>query len=131
RTHDAAAAERTFEAALRVAEEHDLAVWRIRALLEMGTMDLYLVRSDERMVATRDLATSSGALATAAHVDLHLAHWCVDHFDLERSAEFARRASVVARRFRLHDLLAASLVAEAPAHGRLGRQNEMEALLRE
>lgn len=129
RTHDAEEADRAFEAALRVAEEQDLAVWRVRALFELSTIDLYLVRSDERMMATRDLAWSSGALATAAQVDLHLAHWCVDQFDLERSLAAARRASESARRFRMDGLLAAGLVAEATACGRLGRHQEMEHLI--
>jgi DNA-binding CsgD family transcriptional regulator len=106
-------------------------VWRIRVLFELSTIDLYLLRSDERMVATRDLAVSSGALATAAQVDLHLAHWCVDQFELERSVEAAQRASEVARRFHLDDLLAASLVAEATAIGRLGQPDQMETLLSE
>jgi DNA-binding CsgD family transcriptional regulator/tetratricopeptide (TPR) repeat protein len=131
RTHDAEEAERAFEAALRVAEEHGLAVWRIRALFELSTIDLYLVRSDDRMLATRDLALSSGALATAAQVDFHLAHWCVDQFDLERSIAAARRSNELARRFRMDGLLAAGLVAEATATGRLGDQDGMEALLRE
>jgi predicted ATPase/DNA-binding CsgD family transcriptional regulator len=131
RTHDAEHAERMFEAALRVAEEHDLAVWRIRALFELATIDLYLVRADDRMVATRDLATSSGALATAAQVDLHLAHWCVDQFQLERSVQAAQRASEVARRFHLDDLLAVSLISEVTAVGRLGDAEQMETLLSE
>jgi len=131
RTHDAEEAERAFEAARRVAEDHDLVVWRIRALFELSTIDLYLVRSDARMVATRELAMSCGALATAAQVDLHLAHWCVDQFELDRSLAAARRTNEVARRFRMHDLLAAGLVAEATASGRLGRVDDMEALLRQ
>jgi DNA-binding CsgD family transcriptional regulator len=131
RASDAEEAERAFEAALRIAEEHDLVVWRIRALFELSTIDLLLMRSDDRMIATRDLAMSSGALATAAQIDLHLAHWHVDHFDLVRSIEAARRSSDVARRFRMGDLLANGLVAEATACGRLGRGKEMEALLRE
>src|SRR5690606_22991134 len=75
-------------------------------------------------------ATSSGALATAAQVDFHLSHWCVDRFDLEGSIEAARRANGLARRFHMDELLAAALVAEATACGRLGRLDDMEALLR-
>lgn len=131
RRHDLEEAERCFEAALRVAEDHDLPVARGRVLFELSTIDLLLLRSDDRLVATRDLATSSGALAVAAHADLHLAHWCVDRFALDRSIEAARRSSAVARRFRRDDLLAAGLVAEATAVGRLGRQEEMEDLLRQ
>ena len=131
RPHDMEEAERCFEAARRVAEEHGLVVARGRALFELSTVDLFLLGSDARMLATRELATSSGALATAAHVDLHLAHWHLDRFELDRSVEAARRSSDLARRFHRDELLAAALVAEATAYGRQGRAQEMETLLRE
>ena len=131
RPHDIEEAERCFESARRVAERHGLVVARGRALFELSTVDLFLLRSDARMLATRELATSSGDLATAAHVDLHLAHWHLDRFELDSSVEAARRSSDLARRFHRDELLAAALVAEATANGRKGDAQEMETLLRE
>ena len=41
RVHDTQAAEAAFEEALRVATDAGLALWRVRALQELGTIDLF------------------------------------------------------------------------------------------
>jgi DNA-binding CsgD family transcriptional regulator/tetratricopeptide (TPR) repeat protein len=124
-------AERAFAQALAVATEHELVVWRIRALFELSTLDLLETRSDERLLATRELALAAGALATVAQVDLHLSHWHIDRFEPEESLAAARRSSDLARRFRMDMVLAMSRLGEATALGRLGRDDKMEAIIRE
>ena len=131
RRRDLGEAKKALETALAVAEAHDLAVWRARALFELTTIDLIEARSNERLLAARELAVASGALATAAQIDMHLAHYFCDRFELDLAVASARRARDTARRFRMEQLLAVSLVAEATALGRLGRRDEMEASLSE
>lgn len=106
-------------------------LWRIRALSELAFVDLLLLRPNERLLAARDQAMASGALATVAHVDFFHAIWFLDRFENERAIEMARRSSGMARRFGMEQLLAIALILEAAACGRLGRRDEMEALLEE
>lgn len=66
-------AEAWFRHALAAAEGHDLALWRLRALHEIGTIGL-LDRSDvEGLIEAQALAESLGAMATAAILDVELA----------------------------------------------------------
>lgn len=46
RLHDLAEAEDAFDRAYRIADEHGLVVWRIRALHELGTIDLHDCRGE-------------------------------------------------------------------------------------
>jgi DNA-binding CsgD family transcriptional regulator len=131
RTEDLEAAEHAFDRAGAVAVEHALAVWRIRALSELATIDILALRPHERLLVARDLAMAGGALATAAHVDLLLGIWFLDHWDSGRAIEAARRSGGIARRFRLHQLLAFALVMEAAACCRESRRDDMEVLIEE
>ena len=131
RTVDFDQAEAAFEQAMAVAERHGLTVWRIRALSELAFVDLLLLRPNDRLLAVRDLAMASGALATAAHVDFFHGIWFLDRFENERAIEAVRRSSEMARRFGMDQLLAMAVIVEAAACGRLGRRDEMEALIDE
>jgi DNA-binding CsgD family transcriptional regulator/tetratricopeptide (TPR) repeat protein len=131
RTDDIEGAEEAFERANAVAEDHALTVWRIRALSELATVDILRLRPRDRLLATRELAMASGALATAAHLDFLLGIWFLDHWDQERAIEAARRSGGIARRFRLQQLLGMALVMEAAAWGRLSRRDDMEACIEE
>jgi DNA-binding CsgD family transcriptional regulator/tetratricopeptide (TPR) repeat protein len=126
RLSDIDQAEHTFERARAVAEQYELTVWRIRALFELGTIDLICAGPNDRLASARDLALATGALATAAQVDMHLAGWFLDHFEPEQAIDAARRSSEIARRFGMQQLL-----AEAAGHGRVGRRDEMEARIGE
>jgi DNA-binding CsgD family transcriptional regulator/tetratricopeptide (TPR) repeat protein len=97
RLRDADATEQAFSRALRVAEEHDLALWQARAMAELGTLDLFNCASDERLRRARELALACGAFAIVAHVDLTSGALAIGHFDtdtallaLERSAQLAQ-----------------------------------------
>ncbi|HEU5447467.1 MAG TPA: helix-turn-helix transcriptional regulator, partial [Acidimicrobiia bacterium] len=129
RTDDIDAAEEAFERANAVAERHDLTVWRVRALSELATVDILAGRPLDRLLAARDLAMASGALATAAHVDFLIGIWFLDHWESEQAIEAVRRSSAIARRFRLQQLLGMALILEAAACGRLSRRDDMEALI--
>ncbi|HET9444154.1 MAG TPA: LuxR C-terminal-related transcriptional regulator, partial [Acidimicrobiales bacterium] len=114
-----------------IAVERGLTLWRIRALFEMGTLDLLAGRDVDRLLATREAAVAAGALAVAAQVDLHIAGWYAMRLDGRRALEAARRCGDAARRFGLEQLLAVSLVFEADAFARLGRRDDMEERLRQ
>ncbi len=127
RLSDVCRAETAFERARQIAEQHGLTLWRIRALFELGTLDLLTGRGLDRLLAARELALATGALAIAAQVDLHIGIWHMDRFDPDRTIEAARRCAEAARRFGMERLLAAALVLEANGLARLGRREEMEA----
>jgi DNA-binding CsgD family transcriptional regulator/tetratricopeptide (TPR) repeat protein len=131
RMHDLRGAEAAFEQSLAVAERHGLTVWRIRALSELGFLDILAIGRRDRLQAVRDLAVASGALGTAAHVNYFLAIWHLDRGEPERVIPLAREASGVARRFKMQQLTALAVSIEGVASGRLGRREEMEALFAE
>jgi len=131
RLNDLDRAETAFLRAHDLAAEHGLALWRVRALLELGTLDLLALRDVDRLLAAREGALAIGALAVAAHVDLHIAVWYGLRLDGKQTVEAARRCGDTARRFGLQQLLAMSLVLEADGWARMGRRDEMEAQLHE
>ena len=129
RLSDLCRAETAFERARQIAEEHGLTLWRVRALFELGTLDLLAGRGLDRLLAARELALASGALALAAQVDLHIGIWHMDRFEPDHTIEAARRCGDAARRFGMERLEAAALVLDANGLARLGRREEMEAQL--
>jgi DNA-binding CsgD family transcriptional regulator len=126
RPFDLVAAEAAFTRAYSIAEERGLTVWRVRALHELGTIDLLRGRSIERLEEARELAASQGALATAAVVDLQIAATLVLGDEPERAMVPAQRALEVAKRYRLDQTAAALLAFEAHIHARAGRRDDVE-----
>nr|MDT0665029.1 hypothetical protein [Micromonospora sp. DSM 115978] len=119
RLSDVAAAEKIFEAALAVAEEHQLSLWRARALHELGTIDLFDRMSTDRLVASRRAAVEAGAPALAAVADFHLASALVARNSLADGRAAAQRAVEVATRLRLSVLAPAlTVLARSYAHER-------------
>jgi DNA-binding CsgD family transcriptional regulator len=131
RQHDLGAAEAAFDRARHIAEEHGLAIWRLRAIHELGTIDIFTPGAGpERLLQARDLAERAGALGIAAIVDVQLAamHSALGDFDAvlalaARSAEMAQRLGLSATR-------AVALLFAAEARGRMGPDRPaMEAAL--
>jgi hypothetical protein len=77
RQRDLAPAEEAFAAALALAEQQGLSLWRIRALHELGTIDLLGGGPLDRLAQAREAALNAGALATAATVSLQMAAWFI------------------------------------------------------
>lgn len=131
RPHDAAAAERFFQHALELAKQHDLPLWRARALHELGTVDLVSgTRRRDRLEAAREAAVAVGAEATAALVDLHLCAVGLASWEPETAVADGRRCVDVARRLGLATL-GMGLVHLASAHALLGHEAAMEQALAE
>lgn len=121
-------AERHFDRALRIAEQHDLALWRARALHELGTIDLYRGRRSDRFLDAREAAAEAGAVATVALCDLHLAVMSYAEWDPEHGVEAGRRCVDLSRRLGL-DTLGMGLVHLAGCHAQGGQAAEMEEAL--
>lgn len=130
RLRDLAEAESWFEEARLVAERHGLALWRARALHELGTIDLFTTLRRNRLEAARDAAIDAGAVATVALVDLHLAAISLAAFEPEAASEAAERCADLSRRLGLATL-PMSLVHLASSFAMSGRTGPMEAVAAE
>ena len=130
RVQDVAAAEGAFEAAYRVAVVAGLPVARIRALQELGTIDLYQTLGTERLSLARDEAVVAGALSMVAVIDLQLAATYCERADVDLAIDAARRTVDLSRRLGL-GTLAMGLMMQAFAHARAGRRSEMEESIAE
>ena len=126
RGRDTAAASAAFEEAFEYASRHGLAVYRTRALLELGTIDMFETLATDRLEAARDAALAVGALSTAAMVDLHLAATFSCHGQAAVTLSTAARCEEVSRRFGLASL-PMSIALQGVAHGFAGNRTAMEA----
>lgn len=99
RYDDLAAARAAFERALATAEVANLPVWRLRALHELGTIDMFDHAGPERLSDARRMAERLGALSTAAVLDLQLAatftcRWALDQADAHAHSAIAIAGSL-------------------------------------
>src|SRR5579859_460366 len=131
RQQDLDEAEAPFAQAFQIAVTHNLPVWRLRALHELGTIDMLRFGGVDRLEQARELAQQSGALGMVAILDLQLAAVRGFRFEPELGIAAARRCAAAARRLQLGVALPRALVQEAACQGFLGRKNEMEAAIRE
>ncbi len=129
RQRDLAAAEEAFTAALVLADQHGLPLWRIRALHELGTIDLIGGGPLDRLAQARQAALDAGALATAATVSLQMAAWSGNHADPEGALAAGRCCAAEASRLRLHLVAGVGYVLQAVGHALLDQRAEMEAAI--
>ena len=101
RTNDLSAARDTFERALAVADGAQLAVWRLRALHELGTIEMFDHAGTERLAEARQSADELGALSTRAVIDLQLTAAFMLRFALAPAAGHARSALAISERLGL------------------------------
>jgi DNA-binding CsgD family transcriptional regulator len=125
RVNDVAAAETAFDRAYRVAVGAELTIWRIRALQELGTIDLFESLSTHRLEQARDEAVAAGALSMVAVIDLQLGATYCERADVDRALVAAGRSVELSRRLGLATL-AMGLAMESFAHARAGLQTAME-----
>jgi hypothetical protein len=117
RLRDVAVAEEAFASALALAEQHGLAAWRARALHELGTVDLLDTMRTDRLEQARRAAVETGAPATVALVDFHLAEALVARGRTAAGRDAAQRAITLARRLGSSVLAPAQLtLARSHAH---------------
>ncbi|TWF75098.1 regulatory LuxR family protein [Pseudonocardia hierapolitana] len=131
RLRDLASAARAFAAVLALAEQHGLVLWRVRALHELGTIDLLGGGPLDRLAQARKAALDVGALATAATLSLQMAAWFTNHAEPEGVLDAGRSCAAEARRLRLPLVEGLGFVLQAVAHALRDQWAEMEAAIDE
>ena len=126
RVNDLDAAREAFEQALATAEVAGLPVWRLRALHELGTIDMFDHAGSERLVHARHLADELGAASTGALIDLQLTAAAVFRFELDEAERHAQSALATSTRLSLSQLRAIVLVFLAEVHAMRRDQAGME-----
>ncbi len=129
RLRDLTSAARAFSAALALAEQHGLTLWRVRALHELGTIDLLGGGPLDRLAQARKAALDAGALATAATASLQMAAWFINHAEPEGTLDAGRSCAAEARRLRLPLIEGLGFALQAAAHALLGQRAEMEVAI--
>lgn len=119
-------AQAAFSRSVAIAETHGLPLWRLRALHELGTIDLFESWRVDRLLQARRLARREGALSTGAFIDLNLAAVHLSRNDLEEALEFAEESAGAARCFGLGLLLPMALIIQAAVHALAMRRGDME-----
>jgi DNA-binding CsgD family transcriptional regulator len=97
RQRDIEAARAAFARAYQIAVDGDFAIWRIKALHQLGTIDMLVDGSTGRLSEARELAAKAGAISTATMIDLQLANTWSLGTDLDRALQAARRCELGAR----------------------------------
>ena len=128
RLRDLPGAAASFEAALATAEEHDMPVWRMRALHELGTVDMFERVDVDRLLEARRLGEQMGALSTVAALDLQLSASFTARWDLDACDAHAASALEVARHTGLDLVAAKALALMAGAASMRGDREETERL---
>ena len=126
RITDIDAARDTFERALAVANGAHLAIWRLRALHELGTIEMFDHAGTERLAQARLSADELGALSTGAVIDLQLSATFIFRFELAEAAEHARSALAISERLGLAKIQAIVLLFLGEIHALMSEHAEME-----
>ncbi|QYN37678.1 DUF2791 family P-loop domain-containing protein [Pseudonocardia sp. DSM 110487] len=129
RLRDLTSAARAFSAALALAEQHGLTLWRVRALHELGTIDLLGGGPLDRLAQARRAALDVGALATAATLSLQMAAWFTNHAESEGALDAGRSCATEAGRLRLPLVEGVGFVLQAVGHALMDQRAEMEAAI--
>lgn len=124
RLTDTAEAQRCFEWAHRIAVEQELDLWRLRALHELGTIDLFETGRTDRLEKARDLSTRTGAAVTTAYIDLHLGVLHAHRDEPVLAREHLEEAAAMASRLRLTGLHEVTLGQLSYAAALAGRRRE-------
>lgn len=127
RARDHVAGEDAFESGYRLADAHDLPLWRCRLLAALGALDLAARRpTEDRLVAARRVALDAGAIAVAARIELDLNLVRIRYLELDEAMTAIDNAIAMMDRLRLPELPTAYLL-RAATHGLAGRADAMEA----
>ena len=116
RANDLDAARDAFEQALATADVAGLPVWRLRALHELGTIDMFDHAGSGRLAHARRIADELGAASTGALIDLQLTATAMFRFDLDEAERHAHSALAASTRLGMSQLRAIALVFLAEVH---------------
>jgi DNA-binding CsgD family transcriptional regulator/tetratricopeptide (TPR) repeat protein len=128
RSRQLSEARSAFERALVIAEASDLPLWRLRALHEMGTVDLFDHAGVDRLFEARRAAEQMGAVGTVAVLDLQLSAGFTCRWDLDACDLHARSAIDLAERLGLEQVRAKALAMLTGSAGMRADLTETERL---
>jgi DNA-binding CsgD family transcriptional regulator len=123
-------AERAYARAESVASAHGLQLWQLRALHEMGNLDMLRTGSLDRLMPARELSAAQGALFLTAVLDLQIASGLIQQFRADEALETASGCADASRRYCLAALPEA-LIFQAAAHAIRSERDKMEARIAE
>ena len=131
RTRDLDEAEAIGTRALRVAEEARLPLWRMRALYQLGVVDLFRSGGVERLRRARDDAQRLGAVATATSLGVEISAGLEAQYRIDEARVMLAECVETAHILELHALeaIANAFVAIVDA-GRGDRRAMGEAIRR-
>jgi len=101
RARDMAAASAAFGRAYQIASNTGLPVRQIRAMHELGTIEMLEEGGYKRLCKAKSLALECGAISVATVLDLQLANIWSLGTDLDRAMEAAKRCEEAARRLKM------------------------------
>ena len=101
RGNDLEAARGAFEQALATAKAAGLAVWRLRALHQLGTIDMFDNARTDRLSQARRIADELGAVSTGAIIDLQLTAVAMFRYELGQAEHHAQSALATSTRLGL------------------------------
>jgi DNA-binding CsgD family transcriptional regulator len=116
RGQDLDAARTAFEQALATADAAGLAVWRLRALHQLGTIDMFDAARTDRLSQARRIADELGAASTGAVIDLQLTAVSMFRYELGEAEHHAQSAVVASTRLGLAKAYAIGLLFLAEIH---------------
>jgi DNA-binding CsgD family transcriptional regulator len=117
RMRDLPAARAAFERAFALAGGADFAIRRIRALHELGMIDMLQDGATGRLIEARRLAHRAGAISTATVADLQLANVWSLKSDLDRAMASALACEESARRINAGKMQALAVGVQALISG--------------
>ena len=126
RINDLDGARQTFERALATADAAHLEIWRLRALHELGTIELFDHAGTRRLSEARRAADDLGALSPAAVLELQLSAAFFFRFALDYAAGHARAALAMSERLGMGQIRAVALVFLGEIFGLRQEPAEME-----
>ncbi len=126
RLYDLDLAAEVFERAHAIAHDHGLALWSMRTLHELGTIDMLQRTSPARLLQASELAYRAGALSLAATVDLQLVGLYAYLFEIDAAVDAGTRAIEVAGTLGLTEVHTTALLQVGFAHAIAGRRTAME-----
>ena len=129
RARDLDGAREAFELALATADAAGLAVWRLRALHELGTIDMFDHAGTGRLSQARRIASELGAASTGAVIDLQLTATAMFRFELDEADRYAESALAASTRLGLGTTAAIVLVFRAEVAALRRDPGEMERFI--
>jgi DNA-binding CsgD family transcriptional regulator len=127
RARDTGAAKAAFGRAYQIAAVNHLPVRQIRAMHELGTIDMLDDGGSRRLCKARQLAIESGAISVATVIDLQLANAWSLGTDLDRALDAAVRSEQAAHRLDMRRVEAMAISAAGSIRASLPDQAAAEA----